>query len=79
MCSLRKKNNTKEALFVTITSDNYSMLEKEENIPVLKTFSLNFDPEKKVRKNKSSEGFLLNIKQVYPRRSLEGFSGEYGR
>ena len=55
------------------------MLEKEENIPVLKTFSLNFDPEKKVRKNKSSEGFLLNIKQVYPRRSLEGFSGEYGR
>ena len=74
-----KKNNTKKALFVRITSDNYYILEKEKNIPVLKTFSLNFAPEKKVRKNKSSEEFLLNTKQEYPRRSLEDFSGEYGR
>ena len=35
--------------------------------------------EKKIRKHKNSEDFLLNIKQVFSIWNLENFSGEYGR
>ena len=33
----------------------------------------------KVSKNKNSEDFLLNTKQVFSTWNLENFSGEYGR
>ena len=33
----------------------------------------------KARKNKNSEDFLLNTKQVFSTRNWEIFSGEYGR
>ena len=33
--------------------------------------------ENKIKKNINPEGFLLNIKLVIPRRSLENFYGEY--
>ena len=35
--------------------------------------------ENKIRKNKNSEDFLLNTKQVFSIKNLENFSGEYGR
>ena len=35
--------------------------------------------ENKIRKNKNSEDFLLNTKQVFSTRNLENFSGEYRR
>ena len=34
--------------------------------------------ENKIRKNKNSEDFLLNTKQVFSGQNLENFSGEYG-
>ena len=35
--------------------------------------------ENKIRKNKNSEDFLLNTKQVFSGQNLKNFSGEYGR
>ena len=35
--------------------------------------------ENKIRTNKNYEDFLLNKSQVFSRRNLEKFSGEYGR
>ena len=35
--------------------------------------------ENKIKKNKNSEDFLLNIKQVFSCRYLENLSGEHGR
>ena len=35
--------------------------------------------ENKIRKNKNSEDFLLDTKQVFSIRNLEHFSGEYER
>ena len=35
--------------------------------------------ENKIRKNKNSEDFLVNTKQVFSIQNLENFSGEYGR
>ena len=35
--------------------------------------------ENKVRKNKNSEAFLLNTKQLFLAQNLENFSREYGR
>ena len=35
--------------------------------------------ENKIRKNKNSEDFLLNTKQVFSTRNWDIFSGEYGR
>ena len=35
--------------------------------------------ENKIRKNKNSEDFLLNTKQVFSGQNLENLSGEYER
>ena len=35
--------------------------------------------QNKIKKNKNSEDFLLNTKQVFSGRNLENFSGEYRR
>ena len=43
------------------------------------TLSKYIPVENKLRKNKNSEDFLLNTKQVFSGRNLENFSGEYGK
>ena len=43
------------------------------------TLSKCIPAENKIRKNKNSEDFLLNKKQVFSGQHLENFSGEYGR
>ena len=49
---------------------------------ILETFNQSLSKyipaENKIRKNKNSEDFLLNTKQVISGRNLENFSGEYG-
>ena len=42
------------------------------------TLSKYIPAENKIRKNKNSEDFLLNTKQVFSGQNLENFSGEYG-
>ena len=57
-------------------------IEKEKNISILGRFNESLSKyipaENKIRKNKNSEDFLLNTKQVISGRNLENFSGEYG-
>ena len=43
------------------------------------TLSKYIPAENKIRKNKNSEDFLLNTKQVFSGRNLENFSGECER
>ena len=43
------------------------------------TLSKYIPAENKIRKNKNSEDFLLNTKQVFSGRNLENFYGECGR
>ena len=49
---------------------------------ILETFNQSLSKyipaENKIRKNKNSEDFLLNTKQVISGRNLENFFGEYG-
>ena len=42
------------------------------------SFSKYIPAEHKIMKNKNSEDFLLNTKQVFSSRNLENFTGEYG-
>ena len=44
---------------------------------VNQTLSKYIPAENKIRRNKNSEDFLLNTKQVFSARNLENFSGEY--
>ena len=43
------------------------------------TLSKYIPAENKIRKNKISEDFLLNTKQVFSGRNLQDLSGEYER
>ena len=56
---------------------------RKKNISILGTFNQSLSKyiaaENKIRKNKNSEDFLLNTKQVFSGQNLENFSGEYGR
>ena len=49
------------------------------NFEQLHTVSKYIPAENEIRKNKNSEDFLLNSKQVFSRQNLENLSGEYGR
>ena len=42
------------------------------------SFSKYIPAEHKIMKNKNSEDFLLNTKQVFSGRNMEKFTGEYG-
>ena len=50
---------------------------------ILETFNQSLSKyipaENKIRKNKNSEDFLLNTKQVFSGQNLENLSGEYER
>ena len=72
-------------LVVSISLNNYMPLENRKRkkvFPFLERFmqslSKYIPAENKIRKNKNSEDFLLNTKQVISGRNLENFSGEYG-
>ena len=69
-------------LVVSISLNNYMPFENKKGKKYFHfgEYLSNYIPaEKKIRKNKNSEDFLLNTKQVFSIRNSENFSGEYGR
>ena len=58
-------------------------IEKEKIYPFWEHFNQTLNKyipaEHKIRKNKSSEDFLLNAKQEFSHQSLKSFFGEYER
>ena len=58
-------------------------IRKRKKIPFWECFNQTLSKyipaENKIRKNKNSEDFLLNTKQVFSGQNLKNFSGEYGR
>ena len=73
-------------LAVSISLNNYMLLENRKLKKIYpfwehfnQTLGRYIPAENKIRKNKSSEDFLLNIKKVLSLQSLESFLGEYRR